>query len=160
MTSTVLPNSMMKKKEINPYKHSGVAVVNQSKVKVKKGLSGNYYCGRKGLYTCLYGSCDGVCGPTNGCNCPDCKKLDEVEGILPYKHRQSAKMNQSKVKVARGIEGNYYCGRYGLYQCSKGCDGRCGLNNGCNCPDCAELDKRENISPYNHGVYINHFGSE
>jgi len=56
---------------------------NQAGSKVWKGKSGNYYCGRKGLYNCLK-TCDGQCGPTNGCNCPDCRKLDQAENIRPY----------------------------------------------------------------------------
>jgi hypothetical protein len=47
----------------------------------------NFYCGQgsetQKLYRCNNG-CDGRCGPTNGCNCPSCGKLDKEYGIMDW----------------------------------------------------------------------------
>ena len=43
------------------------------------GDTGHYYCGMKVL-TCV--CCDGHCGPTNGCNCPPCQRLDREDANL------------------------------------------------------------------------------
>ncbi|KAK9875129.1 hypothetical protein WA026_005922 [Henosepilachna vigintioctopunctata] len=45
-------------------------------VLAKKGELGKYYCGQKVL-TCT--CCDGICGPSAGCNCQACQKLDAEE---------------------------------------------------------------------------------
>ncbi|KAF7995498.1 hypothetical protein HCN44_006605 [Aphidius gifuensis] len=42
----------------------------------KKSQNGHYYCHHLAL-TCL--CCDGICGPSSGCNCLPCQKLDEEE---------------------------------------------------------------------------------
>ncbi|XP_033632375.1 E3 ubiquitin-protein ligase HERC2-like [Asterias rubens] len=51
-------------------------IVNSAGATATKGETGKYYCGMNVL-TC--GCCEGRCGPTNGCNCPPCQKLDEEE---------------------------------------------------------------------------------
>lgn len=39
----------------------------------RRGTTGNYYCrAQLGLRGC---SCDGYCGPNNGCSCVDCMRL-------------------------------------------------------------------------------------
>jgi hypothetical protein len=53
-----------------------------------------HYCGQyvgQAGYEKACGGCDGVCGPTNGCQCKSCAKLDEgdedfgeCQGILPW----------------------------------------------------------------------------
>ncbi len=47
---------------------------------------GNFYCGKipdeNNKYKC--NTCDGRCGPTNGCNCFSCKILDEKYGIMDW----------------------------------------------------------------------------
>lgn len=48
--------------------------LNNAGVPAHKGESGRYYCGRNVL-TCS--CCDGICGPTNRCNCTSCQKLDQ-----------------------------------------------------------------------------------
>jgi len=53
---------------------------------VRRGESGHYYCGRKGLYKCPYG-CDGQCGPSSGCNCPDCRLLERAS-LFPWVHER------------------------------------------------------------------------
>jgi hypothetical protein len=40
-----------------------------------------YYCGRR-LGQCRCGSCDGRCGPTNGCPCNSCKQLTLSDSVL------------------------------------------------------------------------------
>ncbi len=81
----------------------------------KIGKTGLYYCGKKLDYKCK--CCNGFCGPTSGCNCTSCKKLDRLN-LKPHK----------------GTTGKYYCGRKVL-KCFC-CNGHCGPTNGCNCNDC------------------------
>ncbi|KAK9747383.1 Regulator of chromosome condensation (RCC1) repeat [Popillia japonica] len=51
-------------------------LLNSAGVTARKGELGKYYCGLRVL-TCA--CCDGICGPTNGCNCQPCQKLDAEE---------------------------------------------------------------------------------
>ncbi|GJQ69394.1 HERC2 [Trypoxylus dichotomus] len=51
-------------------------LLNSAGVTARKGELGKYYCGLRVL-TCT--CCDGICGPTNGCNCQPCQKLDAEE---------------------------------------------------------------------------------
>jgi hypothetical protein len=46
------------------------------------GSSGKFYCGSK-LDGPKCGCCNGYCGPTNGCNCSECMKLDVMRLGLP-----------------------------------------------------------------------------
>ncbi|XP_044756400.1 E3 ubiquitin-protein ligase HERC2 [Coccinella septempunctata] len=63
-------------------------LVNCVGVVAKKGELGKFYCGQKVL-TCT--CCDGICGPSNGCNCQSCQKLDaeEAERKSQLKERNS-----------------------------------------------------------------------
>ena len=45
------------------------------------GQSGKYYCGGSLETSCA--CCDRQCGPTNGCNCSSCMKLDLECRMLP-----------------------------------------------------------------------------
>lgn len=48
-------------------------LLNSAGVTARKGEFGKYYCNQKVL-TCT--CCDGICGPSTGCNCQPCQKLD------------------------------------------------------------------------------------
>ena len=58
---------------------------------------GRLYCGRQGLYSCR--SCDGQCGPENGCQCPDCFKTSQRVGHTPYSHQAKARAATAVAKV-------------------------------------------------------------
>lgn len=51
-------------------------LVNRDGFVSRKGLTGQYYCGRKVLLSDSW--CDGWCGPTNGPSCDACKTLDKL----------------------------------------------------------------------------------
>ena len=101
-----------------------------------------WYCGQR-RNQCKCGSCDGRCGPANGCPCDDCFVLMEARG---------AKVNRAgHVAIKGGSRGGHggwtgrspsevwYCGQR-KNQCKCGsCDGRCGPANGCPCDDCHDL---------------------
>ena len=89
----------------------------------KKSSSGKHYCGKKSDYPC--NCCNGICGPTNGCNCKACQALDiKVEGYIFNRIGYPAKADSS---------GKFYCMKRVL-NCSC-CSGHCSPN-GCNCGDC------------------------
>lgn len=94
-----------------------------------------YYCGRK-MGPCINRCCDGNCGPTSGCNCLSCMKLD----IKKYNLPSGTLMNRQGVKSKKSQKtGKFYCGRKNM-QGVKGCNGYCGPNDGPNCKSCKILD--------------------
>ena len=93
------------------------------------GTNGMYYCGRRVMSGCTYpGDNDGVCGPSEGPNCPACRtiKSPKVEEIL-------------KKKKWQGMTGRVYCGRI----LDEHHDRVCGIDNGPACPDCDDLLNNE-----------------
>lgn len=50
-------------------------LVNTTGAACKKGTTGVYYCGKRVLVGVI--NCDGYCGPTNGPECNDCRKLND-----------------------------------------------------------------------------------
>lgn len=55
--------------------------INSAGRNAELGRTGKYYCKGPIGYPC--GCCNGVCGPSNGCNCLPCLKLDkEARGLL------------------------------------------------------------------------------
>ena len=113
-----------------------------------------YYCGRL-MNQCRCGSCDGRCGPSNGCPCNSCRAFLLGQQQQQRQQPQSARTgtgtrlrNSDGVEIQlggpRGTGGDtglppsqvYYCGRL-MNQCRCGsCDGRCGPSNGCPCNSC------------------------
>ena len=67
-----------------------------------------YYCGRR-MNQCRCGSCDGRCGPTNGCPCNSCKELT-LSNLPHISHNVCCPRGH-----AMGLSGR---------QTSWGCDGR------------------------------------
>ena len=55
--------------------------VNDAGRQARLGQSGKYYCSGRLEGKCI--CCDGQCGPTNGCNCNSCMKLDLKSRMLP-----------------------------------------------------------------------------
>jgi hypothetical protein len=91
-----------------------------------RGYSGKFYCGEKSDITC--GSCDGNCGPSNGCQCTDCMKIDREFYNLP-----GGFMLNHQGNLCQLIQNKFYCGtREGNRNC---------------CPDngsCTPCDKVSN----------------
>lgn len=48
----------------------------------REGPNGKFYCGKE-LDGPKCSCCNGFCGPTNGCNCSNCMKLDVSSKDLP-----------------------------------------------------------------------------
>ena len=103
----------------------------------KRGKNGKYYCGKR-LDGPHCNCCNGYCGPTNGCNCRSCMKLD-IKG-LPTGYLINREGTTSSLSPETG---RFYCGMKVLVGV-QGCDGRCGPNNGPNCQDCQILQKQAN----------------
>ncbi|XP_038055580.1 E3 ubiquitin-protein ligase HERC2-like [Patiria miniata] len=62
-------------------------ITNAAGAAAAKGETGKYYCAMSVL-SCS--CCDGRCGPTNGCNCPPCQRLDEEERREEARERTSS----------------------------------------------------------------------
>lgn len=110
--------------------------LNENNKKARLGETGKYYCevymGKCKSRPC----CDGYCGPTNGCNCLACMKLDIQARKLPPGYL----VNRNGFVARRSPEtGLFYCGRRVL-DGVPGCDGYCGPTNGPNCRACKVLD--------------------
>ena len=97
------------------------------------------YCGRnvgqKGYFNPC-GTCDGRCGPSNGCQCHACFELQSKFNVKCNKlgkkvHFSFDTFHDKKLK--------YYCGLIRDNLDCNSCDSRCGPNNGCQCSACAEL---------------------
>ena len=106
-------------------------------------LSANelWYCG-KYKNACKCRTCDGRCGPTNGCPCDSCFAIVLHEGRVKFNREGNAvKKGGAGTGGFVPLSANelWYCGRY-KYQCKCGkCDGRCGPTNGCPCDACYGL---------------------
>ena len=77
--------------------------VNSMGKTARRGTSGKFYCGEKSDVTCS--GCDGRCGPSNGCQCTHCMKLDMEFYNLPIGFTLNHDGN-----FCRFIEGGFYCG--------------------------------------------------
>lgn len=97
-----------------------------------------YYCGRM-KSQCYCGTCDGVCGPNNGCPCFDCL---ELVGIKLNRLGHFAKRGQINIVVAHMHKRSselFYCGRLKHPLTCGICVGKCDPTTGCPCVDCFEL---------------------
>mmetsp|Transcript_36489 Transcript_36489/g.77608 ORF Transcript_36489/g.77608 Transcript_36489/m.77608 type:complete len:376 (-) Transcript_36489:322-1449(-) len=94
------------------------------------------WCTSKGRTRC---SCDGRCGPSNGCQCRQCYEQTFTGTSSPNVRRQG---EGGRMYCGRWVGADYhdgprrYCTSAGRGGCN--CDGRCGPNNGCQCKDCYE----------------------
>lgn len=96
------------------------------------GESGKYYCGGNLNFDCS--CCNGHCGPTNGCNCIWCMKLDLKARSLPDNYM----VNREGRIAKRYPNGRVYCGAKVLKDVAHS-DGYCGPNNGPSCRACQLL---------------------
>lgn len=104
----------------------------------RRGATGLYYCGRRVMennsfpFGCV--GCDGRCGPTDGPNCPACIMYGCSMGdVYPVIRRGSSQSGES---------GLFYCGKR-FCAASGSHDGKCGPNNGPNCPTCRQLTTKQ-----------------
>ncbi|XP_013395836.1 E3 ubiquitin-protein ligase NRDP1 [Lingula anatina] len=107
---------------------------NRRNHEARLGSTGKYYCSQRLNGHCR--CCNGYCGPTNGCNCEACMKLDVEGRCLP----RGWLVNSDGAAARVGPEtGHFYCGRRVLVGV-RGCDGYCGPTNGPSCEACKKLD--------------------
>ena len=125
----------------------------------------HYYCGAKvgpaGYWNgCT--TCDGVCGPGNGCNCKACFQLDMAAGATATVEAH-VKVNGEGRAVQRGTDPgrSFYCGgRAGYWTgCRSGCDGMCGPTSGCSCESCHELSVACGL-PGSDSRYASHISAD
>lgn len=93
-----------------------------------------FYCGKKVNDWDIYyqkNFTNGICGPTNGPNCKECRK--KINPNLP-------EINDENRPVRQGKSGRFYCGVYfgKQYQIH---DGYCGPEDGISCESCRKLLK-------------------
>jgi hypothetical protein len=135
--------NMMKKDHQNFYP-VGKESYNRNKHDMKLNNSytisanGKHYCGKPTDLKCK--CCNGLCGPTNGCNCSGCQKLDIETRRLP----PGCFVNKlgSVCKINNGV---VYCGLKvdrptGVW------NGYCGPNNGPNCLNCQAMQIQLRLS--------------
>ena len=77
---------------------------NRRGAQVTLAENNKFYCGEP-LLDCR--CCDGRCGPSSGCNCPDCMLLDVAARGLPRGHL----VNRDGEISQRAANGHYYCGK-------------------------------------------------
>ena len=97
------------------------------------GATGMRYC--LGDLPGRCGCCDGRCGPSSGCACPSCMKLEVSLRKLPH----GWLVNRDGCSAQRSDNGLFYCGRRvleGVFMC----DGYCGPSNGPQCAACKKLN--------------------
>ncbi len=98
--------------------------INEDNRTARIGYSGKYYCGGPLGVQCL--CCGNECGPTNGCNCAACMKLDIQNRML----KKGYLVNKEGRSVRLGsVRGNFYCGGKLMVKIP-GNDGWCGPTNG------------------------------
>lgn len=88
----------------------------------KLGTTGKFYCGKRLDIDC--GCCNGYCGPTNGCNCSHCQKLDiQFRRLGPgfYVNSQGA----MSYRDSSTFSSTFYCMRISEFprQQNVSCDG-------------------------------------
>ena len=94
------------------------------------GVTGKYYC--SGTLNCF--CCDGICGPSKGCNCKECMILDIQNRQLSPDY-----MINQLGRIARKLQNNaVYCGARVLEGVA-GTDGYCGPVQGLSCEACQIL---------------------
>ena len=86
-----------------------------------RGTTGKFYCGEKSDVNC--GTCDGNCGPTNGCQCTDCMKLDKEFYGLPAGYT----LNHEGL-ICQLVEMKFYCG---VREMNRVCSPEAGACNAC-----------------------------
>ncbi|CAF1388294.1 unnamed protein product, partial [Didymodactylos carnosus] len=101
------------------------------------GSSGKFYC--EGPLNTYCSCCNGKCGPTNGCNCVHCMKLDVEKQKLSHGWFVNSDGASARKSVQTKL---FYCGRRVLMGVL-GCDGYCGPTDGPNCQACQKLSRQQ-----------------
>ncbi len=70
-----------------------------------KSVNGKFYCGGPLFPKCS--CCNGSCGPTNGCNCLSCMKLD----LNYFTIKKGILINPDGHISVQGKNGVFFCGR-------------------------------------------------
>ena len=123
-------------KDVGPQNMDRIATTrNANGHTARLGSTGKYYCGRN-LDGRRCRCCDGHCGPTNGCNCSACMKLDVERRCLPRGWLVNRHGCPARISGRR-----FYCGRKVMADDSR-CDGYCGPTNGPNCEACQILQEQ------------------
>lgn len=109
---------------------------NDSELFARLGENAKFYC--EGILEFDCECCNGYCGPSNGCNCKSCMKLDIKARNLPknyYLNRQGA---VCRISNQTGL---FYCGRM-VMQANRECNGYCGPGNGPQCLACERMQSQ------------------
>ena len=78
----------------------------------RRGSNGKFYCGEKSDIVCS--TCDGMCGPNNGCQCSYCMKLD-----IEFYNIPAGFILNHDGNICKLIENQFFCGnRMGNNFCS------------------------------------------
>lgn len=97
-----------------------------------------FYCGRS-KNECFCGSCDGTCGPNNGCPCFACLELVDIK-INQLGHLcKRGPINTMSPHLNRPSSELFYCGKSKNEFICGICVGFCDVSNGCPCDDCFKL---------------------
>jgi len=97
------------------------------------GFTSKYYCARVLGPNAIPGS-NGRCGPTNGPQCPSCKRFQS--GRPACGHAKNDEGAAVKTGTAAGFTSTFYCGRHLGRGAIPGSNGRCGPSNGPQCASC------------------------
>lgn len=132
----------------------------------RHNLQGGYkfYCGRnvgsEGYHNrCT--SCDGTCGPDNGCQCRSCYALEQKIEILKLpctnnrKQRTKLKFDDIHTNAMRHYCGVCYSHREMHDPCNQ-CSLSCGPDHGCQCNGCFELDLEYTTRSEHLGIDLYH----
>ncbi|EDQ87112.1 uncharacterized protein MONBRDRAFT_33522 [Monosiga brevicollis MX1] len=113
------------------------SLLNPANSWVKRGNTGKFYCGRP-LKQCACGSCDGRCGPNNGCNCRSCQTVDDlVKRQAWYSNRVTMPaVSEADSEVTPELDQTILLGH--LTKAAKSTRGR-----GPTCRECGTLSEKE-----------------
>lgn len=109
------------------------SVVGQGRINV----TDLFYCGRR-KNECYCGTCDGTCGPDNGCPCTDCLQLVDIK-VNRLGHFSKKGLIGSALHLPTSASELFYCGRVKSQSICGICTGLCDPTNGCPCVDCFML---------------------
>ncbi len=140
--------------------HSVVVFLNSAGYPVSngtdEGFETRFYCGRY-LNPRALPRTDGFCGPNNGKECADCQEFREnpsasfskgLQNLLFQIQHDNPLVNRAGIPVTLGYgagDSLFYCGRNLGTSVIPDTDGRCGPNNGNQCPDCKAFAPRNSL---------------
>ncbi|CAF3840928.1 unnamed protein product [Rotaria sordida] len=104
------------------------------------GSTGKFYCGST-LDGPQCSCCNGICGPTNGCNCSACMLLDVQKRVLSRGWLVNS--DGASARCSQVMPTTFYCGRQVMPDDGTS-DGYCGPTNGPQCTACQRLNEQQN----------------